>query len=209
MSQLDNFAAVHADVDRYYSAKVQQFGPTPHGVDWRCMPTQELRFVQLLRLCESKPSYSLNDLGCGYGALLGFLKRRHKAGQIDYAGVDLCMPMVEAARRRWPRDSHRFTHGTAPARVADYSVASGIFNVKLDQPEAVWRGFIQRTLAAMHATSTHGFAFNLLLDTRDAPPQLYRASPQEWVHYCAASFKARVDCLTGYGMPEATFLVRY
>jgi hypothetical protein len=48
--------------------KIRKFGATPLGVDWTCVSTQQLPFVQLLKLCDTSPA-SLNDLGCGYGAI--------------------------------------------------------------------------------------------------------------------------------------------
>ena len=37
-------------VDRYYSEKLRQFGPTHRGVDWSTASSQELRFSRLLQL---------------------------------------------------------------------------------------------------------------------------------------------------------------
>ena len=123
--------AVHSLIGNYYSAKVRQFGPTPWGVDWACMPSQELRFVQLLKLCAPDGDFSINDVGCGYGALLGFLDRRFK-GRFDYVGVDISPDMVREARKLWARHPHAFFSSIdMPPRRADYSVASGIFNVEV------------------------------------------------------------------------------
>ena len=37
-------------VERYYSGKVEEHGPSPGGVDWNSVESQELRFEQLLTL---------------------------------------------------------------------------------------------------------------------------------------------------------------
>jgi SAM-dependent methyltransferase len=97
-STLDQIAG---DVTDYYASALAQHGATPRGVDWSCKPTQELRFVQLLRLCSFRVALSLNDVGCGYGALRGFLHTRHRLAKIDYLGVDLSEAMVDSARSRW------------------------------------------------------------------------------------------------------------
>src|SRR5580693_3571806 len=87
-------AVVHARTAEYYTQKVKAFGCTPFGVDWTCQPTQEMRFVQLLKLCDFSAPFSINDLGCGYGALVAFLYRRHAGCAIDYLGIDLSGEMV-------------------------------------------------------------------------------------------------------------------
>ena len=93
-------ARVYSDIEAYYSARVAQYGATPMGVDWSCQATQSLRFVQLLKVCDFSAAFSLNDIGCGYGALAAFLAVRHPKSKIDYLGVDLSRAMIERARRR-------------------------------------------------------------------------------------------------------------
>lgn len=94
-----DLAPVHAGIAAYYSAKVAKYGATPLGVDWSCVPTQELRFVQLLKLCDFGSPFSFNDLGCGYGALIAYLDRRHAECAVDYLGIDLSEAMLRRARR--------------------------------------------------------------------------------------------------------------
>ena len=73
-------------VAHYFSGRVRKFGPTPWGVDWTCELTQNLRFVQLLKVAGRRRSFSLNDLGCGYGALLPFIRQRYGEAGIDCGG---------------------------------------------------------------------------------------------------------------------------
>lgn len=202
---------LRAEIDRYYSEKVRAYGPTPAGVDWSCLPTQELRFVQLLKLCDFRQPFSINDIGCGYGALLSFLGKRHRQSQVDYLGIDLSAVMIEKATSGWRRSRRgKFAIGHAAPRIADYCVASGIFNVKLDQPIDGWEAFIAQTLDGMHACSRVGFAANFLSlrPTDEATPGLYCAPPERWGSYCEETFGARVTVLSGYGMREFTLHVR-
>jgi SAM-dependent methyltransferase len=204
-------AGLHSVIGQYYTQKVQAHGPTPLGVDWPCQPTQELRFVQLLRLCDFSAPFSLNDVGCGYGALLAFLARRHKRKEISYLGLDLSAAMIAQAQQLWrKRGGTEFLVASASPRVADYSMASGIFNVKLDHSDALWTQFIETTLAGMHATSRRGFAINFLTPLTEGigAPELYRVSPDFWAAYCEREFGAEVEVLNNYGMREHTLLVR-
>ena len=208
----NSFTELHADIRQYYSQKIQRHGPTPLGVDWPCQPTQELRFIQLLRLCDFKAPFSLNDVGCGYGALLAFLAKRHRGKKVDYLGIDLSPAMIAEAHQLWrKRRNTEFIIANTPPRIADYSVASGIFNVKLNQPEALWTQFIEKTLTTMHATSRRGFAVNFLAPLAEGAtgkPELYRAPSTLWGRYCEQAFGAAVEVLGSYGMREYTLLVR-
>lgn len=65
-------AELLAEVAGYYSEKLAQHGETAKGVDWNSEASQSLRFAQLSKIGEGTEEYSLNDLGCGYGALYGF-----------------------------------------------------------------------------------------------------------------------------------------
>lgn len=203
---------VHSEIALYYTQKIQAHGATPLGVDWPCQPTQELRFVQLLRLCDLTAPFSLNDVGCGYGALLALLARRHPRVAIDYLGVDLSEAMVASAVQRWRKRRHtRFAVGSSATRPADYSIASGIFNVKLHQPEKAWGDFIRHTLGDMARHSQYGFAVNFLAPLADGEhgkPELYRASPEQWIEYCTREWGAQVELLNNYGMREFTLLAR-
>ena len=57
--------------------------------------------MQLMKLCDLPEFFSLNDLGCGYGALLAYLAKRHSEAKIDYLGIDLSPAMVRRAKRLW------------------------------------------------------------------------------------------------------------
>jgi SAM-dependent methyltransferase len=204
---------VHARIAEYYTQKVQAFGCTPLGVDWTCQPTQEMRFVQLLKVCDFSAPFSINDLGCGYGALAAFLHRRHGACAVDYLGIDLSGEMVRRAKRKCRVPGGvRFVKGATIPRVADYSVASGIFNVQLDASDEDWDAFITATLHQLAAASRRGFAVNFVA----SPPAgqlvtrgLYTTSPGRWVEYCANHIEADVRLIDGYGMHEFSLLARH
>jgi SAM-dependent methyltransferase len=205
----EELAAVRSDVGRYYSEQLGRFGATPLGVGWTCLPTQELRFVQLARLFEAG-TFSLNDIGCGYGALLAYLRRRRRATRIDYLGLDLSEPMVEAARRKWKHvPGARFATAAGTYREADYCVASGVFNVKLGHDRGTWERLVAQTMDQMYGRSRRGMAVNFLREDAalDDLAEHYRCTPDPWIAH-ARRLGASVELRSGYGMPEFTLLLR-
>lgn len=200
------------EVEQYYSKKILAHGATPLGVDWSCLPTQEMRFVQLLKLCEFDVPISINDIGCGYGALLAFLRKRYRNKTVDYLGVDISAAMIAHAKKRWKNCANAaFVQAVSGYRTADYSLASGVFNVKLSHTAAAWERMIEQTLRGMHAKSRLGFAANFLAPTPDgAPPvpELYRAPPAMWRNFCESAFDVNVEVIANYGMREYTLLAR-
>ena len=202
--------AVHRATARYYGDKVRRHGATPEGADWRCESTQQMRFAQLLKLCE-RERFTLDDLGCGWGALLHFLAARRMLRRVDYLGIDLSESMIAAARAARPRDAKRFVAGARSPRVADYAVASGLFNVRLDTPLAEWEAFVRDTLRTLREGSRIGFAFNLMEPLPPgiaSPPQLYRCAAEAWADFAERELDCEVEVLRGYGLREATLLAR-
>ena len=202
-------------VSAYYSGTLQRFGAMPLGVDWPNRLNQELRLVQLLKVCDLSAPRSLNDVGCGYGALRTLLSRRHRRAQIDLLGTDVSPAMVAAARRRWRhRADCAFEVAEGAVRLADYSLASGIFNVKLACPLPEWEALVAGTLDNLKRHSRLGYAVNFIAPPAPAPgqaspPELYRPAAERWLaHLADTQAGAEVTLLRGYGLPEYTLLVR-
>jgi SAM-dependent methyltransferase len=206
---------MYASIEAYYSARVAKYGATPLGVDWSCQATQSLRFVQLLKICDFSAPFTLNDIGCGYGALAAFLAMRYPEAKIDYLGLDLSRAMVSRARRRFSSPDCRFVVRTASPRIADYSVASGIMNVSCSYSRAIWESFVATTLREMRRTSRLGFSVNFLSDAARAKTSadasvesLYRTIPERWIRYCERDLGCSVETIDNYGIREFTLLVR-
>jgi SAM-dependent methyltransferase len=205
------FAEIYASVESYYSEKIIAFGPVPAGADWDSIITQEVRFQQLLKICNFSAPFALNDVGCGYGALFSYLTRYHSETDVDYLGFDVSPAMISQADSL-QRDLSRagFRVANISPRVADYSVASGLFNVKLDHSRDKWERYIGKTLVDMHASSRRGFAINFM--TPDAvnenPEGLYCTTSDPWIRFCEDRLGSTAQVIAGYGLREFTLLVR-
>lgn len=205
-------AELHTEIGIYYTFKIARYGATPLGVDWSCAASQDRRFLHLLQLCDFSRPRSLNDVGCGYGALLSYLERCHGDAAVDYLGTELSEEMVRHAEHLWGnRPRTQFLISRTIPRVADYCIASGIFNVKLEQPVDAWEYYIARTLDDMHRCSRLGFAVNFIAEVAEGdsePTGLYRISTERWFKYCSVELVSEVELVVDEGLREFTLLVR-
>lgn len=198
------------EVAEYYSAKLIQFGKTPHGVDWNGIESQILRFEQLCKIINNSKEFSINDLGCGYGALCDFLAQRFES--FSYFGVDVSKDMILAAKDRYEdHEKAYFITASEPGQVADYGVASGIFNVRLGRSDDEWLMYLESTLDILDRTSRTGFAFNCLTSYSDVDKMreyLFYADPCVLFDLCKRRYSRNVAILHDYGLYEFTILVR-
>ncbi len=206
----DDRTELLSEVAAYYARTLAEHGETARGVDWNGPESQTLRFAQVTRILDAPGPFSINDLGCGYGALYDFLAARHD--DFAYAGFDVSEDMVRSAQHRHPPGGRaRFARAAEPDQPADYGVASGIFNVRLGRSDAQWRAYIESTLDALDRTSARGFAFNCLTSYSDPDrmrDSLYYADPCALFDLCKRRYSRNVALLHDYGLYEFTILVR-
>ena len=194
-------------VQEYYDEKLRTHGATARGVDWKSQESQELRFAQLLKLIDHDRPFTINDFGCGYGALIDYLEARGL--QFQYVGFDISSEMIARAGELHPGSS--FVTGKDDLPEADYTLASGIFNVRLSTGEAEWKHYMLDVLDTMNSLSKRGFAFNALTKYSDAEfmrPDLYYADPLFFFDHCKTNYSKFVTLLHDYPLYEFTILVR-
>ena len=155
-------------VKSHYQACFERHGKTPHGMGWKDHDAQYVRFKALAALWEEDRG-SVNDWGCGDGSFGWWVDGK-------YVGYDIS-----------PRDLPvgEFILSDKPTQVADYTIASGIFNVRKEHSEAKWWDYICESIKVMRETSRKGFGFNILsvwCDRKD--PELYYARPFEVMTQC-------------------------
>lgn len=204
-------SALLGEVASYYSDKLAEHGETPRGVDWNGEESQTVRFVQLCKLvAPESENFSLNDLGCGYGALFNFLLKRYPL--FSYHGLDVSEEMICAAvSRSLEHPNAQFMVASEPDVICDYGVASGIFNVRLKRTDSEWYEYLQATLDVLDRTSRRGFSFNCLTSYSDEDKKrdyLYYADPCQLFDFCKRRYSRQVALLHDYGLYEFTILVR-
>jgi len=199
-------------LNEYFTGKLETFGTTAKGVDYNGEQAQQIRFAELVKIIEPSRSFSIIDYGCGYGAMFEFLQ--NKGWQFEYYGVDLIEKMVAAGREKYKDfPNAHFTTREQELPLADYLVAAGIFNIKLEAAYDEWQEFVCKTLGRMNALCARGFSFNMLTKYSDADrmaqrPDLFYGDPLFFFDLCKRNFSRNVALLHDYGLYDFTILVR-
>jgi SAM-dependent methyltransferase len=198
-------------VAAYYTSKLAAHGSTPQGVDWNGIESHERRHRQFLRLLDGNPNASVIDLGCGFGDFLRFLRAEGHLGR--FTGYDIAPSMIEKARElHGETDDRQWRIGAEPVDVADFAVASGIFNVKGEVADDIWTRYVHRTIDILARAGRRGFAFNVLSMSSDPDrrrPELYYAEPTVMLGHCLLKYGRSVALLQDYGLYEFTVVVRH
>jgi SAM-dependent methyltransferase len=199
-------------LNEYFSEKLDTFGATAKGVDYNGEQAQQTRFAELVKVINPASKFSVIDYGSGYGAMFEFIQQH--GWDFEYYGVDLIEKMVIAGREKFKAfPNTHFTTDEKELPIADYLVAAGIFNIKMETPYAEWHNFVCETLPRMNALCSKGFSFNMLTKYSDADrmaqrPDLFYGDPLFFFDFCKRNFSRNVALLHDYGLYDFTILVR-
>lgn len=210
---MERMKAIEADLKGYYEEKMASHGPNAMGVGWKNEMAQIVRFDQLYRIINEKKDFSINDLGCGLGDFFEYLLKKECSGFI-YRGYDMLESMLTLAREKFPTTGQaKFIqiNNSREMETADYTVASGIFNLKYGMDDKAWKEYILDTLQAINEKSSKGFAFNMLTSYSDKEymqEELYYSDPLFFFDHCKRNYSKNIALLHDYYEYDFTILVR-
>ncbi|MDP6172688.1 MAG: class I SAM-dependent methyltransferase [Rhodospirillales bacterium] len=198
-------------VSKSYGAALNLFGPISRGVGWRKPEEQVMRFhilAQVMAGRRHRGGVSINELGCGYGAMFDAFRTEPFMQDGSYWGYDINQRMLAQAEARISDPRARFIHGHEVTRMADYSLVSGTYNIKMEADDATWLTFIEQSLTMLWKNSRLGLAFNMMSRLGEKKEKnLYYADPVYFVEFCQQTLSHNVCLRHDYHMPEWTILV--
>lgn len=199
---------IYKSIENYYTNKINKYGAIPEGVDWNSEEGQRIRFDQLSKIIRVD-AFSISDVGCGYGKYSEYLNLNFKT--FYYEGYDLSEDMINKAKELYKDTKFSYIQNLDNLLNTDYSIASGIFNVKMQYDEIEWLSYVLDTLENINKKSTKGFSFNMLTKYSDKEymrDDLYYADPLYFFDYCKQNFSRNVSLIHDYNLYEFTVLVR-
>jgi SAM-dependent methyltransferase len=209
-SEVGDFENVVERLKTHFDERVRLYGAGLQSVDWKSRTAQYNRFRELLKVVDFTAPFSIIDYGCGDGELVRFLQSMN--ADFQYFGFDVSTQMVEAARKEFSTSKNcLFSTRIEDFPAADYTVASGIFNLKFEADDEDWKELMRATIAKMNALSYKGFAFNALTiysDVEFRRADLFYADPLFWFDFCKRNVSRFVSLLHDYPEYDFTIIVR-
>ncbi len=191
-----------------YEKRLDNYGRDVKTVGWRSRSQQYARFEALYRIGDLT-NKSVLDIGCGFGDLYDFFKRKKNQIQ-SYKGIDLSSKMIEKAKNIHSEskdvkfevmDLSKLNIDVLMKEKYDYIFASGIFSYPLKNNIS----YFQDLLYKMFKICNLGVAVNMLssyVDYKDK--NLYYFVPEDVFSY-GKSLTKRVSLIHNYMPYEFTF----
>ena len=195
-------------INKYYTEKVTVYGDSSEGVDWNSKESHFLRFDQLTKVLPKHLNFSLMDYGCGFGSLIEFLVENNF--KFNYTGYDISQEMINKAKGIYSSKNISFDSKLNGDKY-EYTIANGIFNVKLDSTNQGWQKYIEEILREIDEISEKGFSFNILTSYSDdeyKKDYLFYANPLYFFDFCKIHFSNNVALLHDYDLYEFTIIVK-
>ncbi|MEW4562464.1 class I SAM-dependent methyltransferase [Bremerella sp. JC770] len=180
-----------------YEAMLREHGPTHRALGWGENGRQDLRFSVLSEPAIAMGNPSVLDVGCGFGDLYHYLKRRGWEG--NYVGVDIVEQLLTVARQRHPEVEfieRDITAEGAELGTFDFVIASGIANARL--PSGDNQGHIVRLLNSMRKHARVAVCMDFLSTFVDFQrPESWHTDPH-WILDISRSISRRVTLRMDY-----------
>jgi len=214
MRPIDNRQTPDAldDIADLYSRNLGTYGTQSQSVGWKDAGSHRLRFEKLATVIQKDDAasgYTVNDFGCGYGAMFRFLDECVPAPLTHYWGYDISEAMIAAARSSVDDPRTSFSCAKEAIHEADYTFVCGTFNVRCESSDEAWYDYVTRCLEQLFRQSTKGLAFNLLSSYVDwKQDTLFYADPMALFDFCKRNLSPDVALLHDYPLYEWTMIVR-
>ena len=147
-----------------YWVRYKKYGSVPEGVFWVSKNRQGLRFKLILDeiyKIDRSSKLKLSDVGCGYGALVSYIKSSKKNFNIRYTGYDISQKLIGICNEQFDEDWVKFRVGTRPSELTDYSVMSGTYNLAATSDIFDWEEYVWDCLWQCWQYTAKAMIFNL------------------------------------------------
>lgn len=178
------------------------------AVGWKDAEVQQRNFAAVAQVfAHEREPFTVHDVGCGLAHFAEFLERHYPLAQ--YSGSDIVGESIERAKRRRCDLAVEIRDILAsPPEPVDYAVESGIFNLRIEQPEDVWRSFVRHVLRAMFGIARKGLAANFLTSHVDWKRELgYYEDPSTMLAFAIDELSRFAEIRHAYYPWEFTLIV--
>lgn len=188
---------VLVNVAHTFNLGIRTFGAHHKALAWHDAERMQRRFDifagLIMDIPEERP-ISVNDHGCGYGAMFDSFKNLKAMKHGRYYGYDISPDMIVEARKRIPDPRAEFLVSHVATEEADYSFVSGTWNMKMWAKNDEWRDFVYENLRDLWSKTRVALGFNMLSTTNPAHHEetLYYADPAHMIEFCRRELSPNV-----------------
>tara|TARA_B100000925_G_scaffold154529_2_gene115910 strand:- start:789 stop:1418 length:630 start_codon:yes stop_codon:yes gene_type:complete len=155
---------VEAVIAQKYNFRFSKYGAVPEASLWFSQDRQFMRFKLIADVLDQAikgSSFSISDIGCGYGALLPYLKKRFPNSEFTYNGFDIAEKPLNFCKKnyKWPNVFYRT--GNLPDRYSDFCVMSGTYNYAPVLSPKQWQDYLFENLTQIWKFTRLSMIFNL------------------------------------------------
>ncbi len=160
-----SFSYLEYKINNSYTSRLMKYGNNPQGLFWKNSFTQLHRFELILSALNKHNNlkqFTICDIGCGYGKLLEFLKKKLNKSTFQYQGCDLNSTLIEYCTKNYSNENFKFYKQSSPKGIVDFSVMSGTYNLSVTKDMKMWEKYILKNLNNIWKQTNKVMAFNLL-----------------------------------------------
>ena len=170
-------------IRKAYQLKYRKYGVDPKSLFWGSLGASHQRFRQMWAEIDFN-NKSVLDVGCGFGEMAKFLKKRYKG--VKYTGVDIVPEFIDEAEKKFPEYEFevRDILEKPYSKKFDVVLASGTFNSNVEGNME----FRKKAIKAMFKHAKKVLAFNMLgrhpQPKNDSKSNIWYADSLEVLKYC-------------------------
>lgn len=150
-----------------YNKRFSQHQNTPKGVFWNSKLSQDLRLNIILdKIIDNSKSdtFTMADIGCGYGRCFEIIKERNLQDKIKYSGFDINKNFISFCKNNIKLKQANFYIDISPSQQFDYVVMSGTYNLSPTNNLKLWESYITENLKSNWKNVGKAMIFNCLVD---------------------------------------------
>ena len=150
-----------------YNKRFSQHQNTPKGVFWNSKLSQDLRLNIILdKIIDNSKSdtFTMADIGCGYGRCFEIIKERNLQDKIKYSGFDINKNFISFCKNNIKLKQANFYVDISPYQQFDYIVMSGTYNLTPTNNLKLWESYLTKNLKSNWKKVDKAMIFNCLVD---------------------------------------------
>ena len=198
MSLIKNliFKFLNQRIYKIYNKRFLKYDNTPKGVFWNSKLSQDLRLNIILDkiLNNSKfDTFTIADIGCGYGRLFEIIKERNLENRIRYYGFDINKNFISFCKTNRKIKNGNFYVDSQPHQNFDYIIMSGTYNLTPTNNLKLFEEYLKQNLKSNWNKVGKAMIFNCLINRERMIKNKLYYTEISWIKkFCEENFNKPV-----------------